>query len=96
MAKTDVKRGVEEGGGDSDASPSGAKAKTAEWNYSCSIVYNGRINGLNRRRAARSLFVIAQREREREARLGARTRALARTRACFAAPKVARNHDVAN
>jgi hypothetical protein len=25
-----------------DASPSGAKAKTAEWNYSCSIVYNGK------------------------------------------------------
>lgn len=46
---------------DTDASPSGAKAKTAEWNYSCSIVYNGRINGLNRRRTIRSLFVIAQR-----------------------------------
>ncbi|KYN02320.1 hypothetical protein ALC62_06869 [Cyphomyrmex costatus] len=46
---------------DTDASPSGAKAKTAEWNYSCSIVYNGRINGLNRRRTTRSLFVIAQR-----------------------------------
>lgn len=44
---------------DIDASPSGAKAKTAEWNYSCSIVYNGRINGLNRRRTTRSLFVIA-------------------------------------
>ena len=38
----------------------GAKAKTAEWNYSCSIVYNGRINGLNRRRTARSLFVIVR------------------------------------
>lgn len=46
---------------DTDASSSGAKAKTAEWNYSCSIVYNGRINGLNRRCSDRSLFVIAQR-----------------------------------
>ncbi|KOC69958.1 hypothetical protein WH47_08219, partial [Habropoda laboriosa] len=31
-------------------------------NYSCSIVYNGRINGLNRRRTARSLFVIVRAE----------------------------------
>lgn len=48
------------------AGSSGAKAKTAEWNYSCSIVYNGRINGLNRRHAARSLFVTRAERRARQ------------------------------
>lgn len=59
------------------AGPSGAKAKTAEWNYSCSIVYNGGLNGLNRRRAARSLFVIRA---ERGARACARRKSRAKSR----------------
>ncbi|KYM80194.1 hypothetical protein ALC53_09288 [Atta colombica] len=63
---------------DTDASPSGAKAKTAEWNYSCSIVYNGRINGLNRRRTTRSLFVIAQRSAASESQCSVRMPEVAR------------------
>ncbi|KYN17732.1 hypothetical protein ALC57_10101, partial [Trachymyrmex cornetzi] len=63
---------------DTDASPSGAKAKTAEWNYSCSIVYNGRINGLNRRRTTRSLFVIAQRSAAAESQRSVRMSEVAR------------------
>ncbi|EGI60350.1 hypothetical protein G5I_11533 [Acromyrmex echinatior] len=65
---------------DTDASPSGAKAKTAEWNYSCSIVYNGRINGLNRRRTTRSLFVIAQRSAAGESQCSVRMPEVAQLR----------------
>lgn len=71
--RTDAQRGER----DTGAGPSGAKAKTAEWNYSCSIVYNGGINGLNRRRAARSLFVIRA---ERGARVCARRKSRAKSR----------------